>query len=128
MVLLSMKKPIILLALFIGRQSWTSGPGQWCNAALILNYTVFISQPVLTIGMSQALGYLYIGGLPIDSGLLTDILPESTQGFVGCIKDLQVNDAELNIISMAIEGMNIGNCDVPVCQHNPCANGATCHR
>ena len=87
-----------------------------------------MSQPALTIGMSQALGYLYIGGHSIGSGLMTDLLLERTQGYVGCIKDLQVNDVELNIISMAIEGLNIGNCDVPVCQHNPCANGATCHR
>ncbi|XP_024860976.1 protein eyes shut homolog isoform X2 [Kryptolebias marmoratus] len=45
---------------------------------------------------------------------------------VGCIKELQVNSKEIDLVGEAVRGRNIENCDPPVCQHFPCRNGGTC--
>ena len=87
-----------------------------------------MSQPFLSLGQSQPLGDLFLGGTPRNSSLLQDLHDGEVTWLIGCVKDLQVNDLELDLIAMATEGMNIGNCGIPVCEHNPCENGATCHR
>uniref|UniRef100_A0A8C3G755 Protein eyes shut homolog n=1 Tax=Cyclopterus lumpus TaxID=8103 RepID=A0A8C3G755_CYCLU len=46
--------------------------------------------------------------------------------FIGCIKELQVNSKEIYLVSEAVRGRNIKDCDPPVCQHLPCRNGGTC--
>uniref|UniRef100_A0A8C7WP48 Protein eyes shut homolog n=1 Tax=Oryzias sinensis TaxID=183150 RepID=A0A8C7WP48_9TELE len=46
--------------------------------------------------------------------------------FVGCIRDFQVNSKDVDLVSKAVRGRNIKNCDPPVCQHLPCRNGGTC--
>ena len=59
-----------------------------------------------------------------DKVVTTDVI----DGYVGCVQNLQINGDEIDMINTAKRAMNIGNCNVPVCQHNPCKNGASCHR
>ena len=110
------------------RQSLTTSAGQWCNAAVLVNTAVYVSQQFLSAGPSQSLGSLYLGGAPRNSSVVLSIPHAKSQGFVGCVRDFQVNDLEIDLVAMATEGRNVGNCDVPVCEHSPCQNGATCHR
>ncbi|KAM8858778.1 protein eyes shut homolog isoform 2-T3 [Spinachia spinachia] len=46
--------------------------------------------------------------------------------FIGCILELQVNSKVIYLLSEAVRGRNIKDCDPPVCQHLPCRNGGTC--
>ncbi|XP_023778194.1 protein eyes shut homolog [Cyanistes caeruleus] len=47
-------------------------------------------------------------------------------GYKGCIRDFQVNHKELFIIDEALDGRNVENCNVPICDYHPCHNGGTC--
>uniref|UniRef100_A0A673ZPH0 Protein eyes shut homolog n=1 Tax=Salmo trutta TaxID=8032 RepID=A0A673ZPH0_SALTR len=71
-----------------------------------------------------ALGPIFLGDVPSHRDQ-----PASTRevrGFVGCIRELQVNNKDIYIAGEALGGRNIHNCDTPVCQHLPCRNGGTC--
>ncbi|KAM4590762.1 protein eyes shut homolog [Odontesthes bonariensis] len=46
--------------------------------------------------------------------------------FIGCVRELQINGKEIDLLGEAVRGRNIQNCDPPVCQHLPCRNGGTC--
>ncbi|CAB1343909.1 unnamed protein product [Coregonus sp. 'balchen'] len=73
-----------------------------------------------------ALGPIFLGDVPSHRDQ-----PASTRevtGFVGCIRELQVNNKDIYIAGEAMGGRNIQNCDTPVCQHLPCRNGGTCVR
>ncbi|XP_045554386.1 protein eyes shut homolog [Salmo salar] len=77
-------------------------------------------QPVSEV----ALGPIFLGDVPSHRDQ-----PASTRevtGFVGCIRELQVNNKDIYIAGEALGGRNIHNCDTPVCQHLPCRNGGTC--
>ncbi|XP_028676211.2 protein eyes shut homolog [Erpetoichthys calabaricus] len=47
-------------------------------------------------------------------------------GFLGCIRDLQVNTKEVFIMDEAIRGRNVKNCKEFICQGQICQNGGTC--
>ena len=67
---------------------------------------------------------LYIGGVSDPS-----ILPPSANvrtGFIGCIRDLEVNEQSLGIVQDSIAGVDIDHCPEPVCTYVMCQNGATC--
>ncbi|KAG5831029.1 hypothetical protein ANANG_G00299550 [Anguilla anguilla] len=79
----------------------------------------------LTRPMTQVrFGPLFLGGVPSHAELPEGAGPEA--GFQGCVRELQVNSRELFIVDEAVGGKNIGNCNAPVCQRNPCQNGGTC--
>ncbi|XP_035256854.1 protein eyes shut homolog [Anguilla anguilla] len=79
----------------------------------------------LTRPMTQVrFGPLFLGGVPSHAELPEGAGPEA--GFQGCVRELQVNSRELFIVDEAVRGKNIGNCNAPVCQRNPCQNGGTC--
>ncbi|XP_028845065.1 protein eyes shut homolog isoform X2 [Denticeps clupeoides] len=89
------------------------------------NETVSQQQEYLSHPVSEgAFGPMFLGGVPPHSELLgqTGTWP----GFVGCVRELQVNTKELDIVREAVRGQNILNCASPVCQHQPCRNGGTC--
>uniref|UniRef100_W5NKA2 EYS protein n=1 Tax=Lepisosteus oculatus TaxID=7918 RepID=W5NKA2_LEPOC len=69
-------------------------------------------------------GPLFLGDIPSHSELHDGA--GEVIGFLGCIRELQVNTKELCIVEEAVRGRNIENCNTPVCQHNPCRNGGTC--
>ncbi|XP_034292564.1 protein eyes shut homolog [Pantherophis guttatus] len=70
-------------------------------------------------------GPIFLGNVPSHR---INIHPNSGKiyGFRGCIRELQVNTQELSIIEEALEGQNIDNCNIPVCDYHPCRNGGTC--
>ena len=66
---------------------------------------------------------LWLGG--IDNFMNITSVVGTSAGFVGCIHYVRVNDKEL-LLSNAIFGMSVGECDVQPCDINPCENGGTC--
>ena len=48
-------------------------------------------------------------------------------GFVGCIRDLQLNGEPHDIIEDAASGYNIVQCAAPICSYVECLNGGTCN-
>eukprot|EP00062_Callorhinchus_milii_P009418 gi/632953214/ref/XP_007892282.1/ PREDICTED: protein eyes shut homolog [Callorhinchus milii] len=69
-------------------------------------------------------GPIFLGGVPSGAEVHQGMVQEHS--YVGCIRELQVNDEELSIVEEAVKGRNIVNCDVPICGYQPCQNGGTC--
>ncbi|XP_074657166.1 uncharacterized protein LOC141910330 [Tubulanus polymorphus] len=70
------------------------------------------------------LGRLNIGGLPPDVAALPSA--GTIVNFIGCLRQLQINDAEIDVINMATRGRNVLECKDAMCRHKPCKNNATC--
>uniref|UniRef100_A0A4W3K9D5 Laminin G domain-containing protein n=2 Tax=Callorhinchus milii TaxID=7868 RepID=A0A4W3K9D5_CALMI len=56
-------------------------------------------------------GPIFLGGVPSGAEVHQGMVQEHS--YVGCIRELQVNDEELSIVEEAVKGRNIVNCDVP---------------
>ena len=67
---------------------------------------------------------LFLGGIPYD--LNTPLTTDQSNGFIGCIRDLQVNNNKMDLISDSLYGLDITECPKPVCSYVLCANGGTC--
>ncbi|KAM9364956.1 protein eyes shut homolog [Pholidichthys leucotaenia] len=81
----------------------------------------YVSQP-----MSQGtFGPIFLGDVS-SHWEMHDGRAEGKRRFIGCIRDFRVNSKEIYLMSEAVKGRNIKNCDPPVCQHFPCRNGGTC--
>ncbi|XP_067092648.1 protein eyes shut homolog [Osmerus mordax] len=89
------------------------------------NRTVGRQEDVLSLPGSEAsFGPMFLGGVPSRWELRDHA--QDVRGLVGCLRDLQVNSREVDLVGEASGGRNIQNCDPPVCQHLPCRNGGTC--
>lgn len=71
-------------------------------------------------------GSIFLGNVPVQEEVHR--CAGQIHGFKGCIRDFQVNHKELFIIDEALEGRNVENCNVPICDYHPCHNGGTCTR
>ncbi|XP_060600902.1 basement membrane-specific heparan sulfate proteoglycan core protein-like [Ruditapes philippinarum] len=82
------------------------------------------TSPGSTVGLNLKLP-LYLGGPdPYD---VISSNTGVTQGFVGCVAELTVNDVKIDLLNDAIESANIVDCgERRLCARNPCKNGATC--
>ncbi|XP_072174629.1 agrin-like [Diadema setosum] len=90
-------------------------------------------EPSVTGTSSSLSGALNLGGdlivghtLPAEVGLR---LVGASQGFVGCIRFVQVNGKQLDLASTSRDieyGSNIGQCGHDPCQSHPCLNNGTC--
>ncbi|NWR33395.1 EYS protein, partial [Tachuris rubrigastra] len=69
-------------------------------------------------------GSIFLGNVPIHEEVHR--CAGQIHGYKGCIRDFQVNHKELFIIDEALEGRNVENCNVPICDYHPCHNGGTC--
>jgi hypothetical protein len=69
-------------------------------------------------------GALYLGGVP----RTISPPPESGSliGYVGCIRNLQLNGNEKEVFADAVSGQNVAECQVPACSYAPCRNNGTC--
>ena len=67
---------------------------------------------------------LFVGGVN-SFNLLQDEVSQ-TGGFVGCIRDFQINSQSVGIVLDAQYGFNIAQCPEPVCSYVECQNGAMC--
>ena len=68
--------------------------------------------------MLMSSGLLYIGGLGAAAA--------DGSGFVGCIREVQVNNVTFNLIEDNVETADIGQCNIPACSYIQCLNGGTC--
>ena len=68
---------------------------------------------------------LYIGGVPFYSQTVQEA-SQQTMGYLGCIRDFQVQGMRVDIISGAVSGVSISECPEPVCSYISCQNGGTC--
>ncbi|RMC13437.1 hypothetical protein DUI87_10975 [Hirundo rustica rustica] len=71
-------------------------------------------------------GSIFLGNVPVHEEV--NRCAGQIYGYKGCIRDFQVNHRELLIIDEALEGRNVENCNVPICDYHPCHNGGTCTR
>ncbi|NXM81367.1 EYS protein, partial [Oenanthe oenanthe] len=69
-------------------------------------------------------GSIFLGNVPVYEEVHR--CAGQIYGYKGCIRDFQVNHKELFIIDEALEGRNVENCNVPICDYHPCHNGGTC--
>ena len=103
---------------------------------------------MITIGVNSTTSYITINNthtssfdmnmsaVVFDSPLLVGSvvspiapLPSSvmaTSGFIGCIRDLQVNSATVDIVMDALAGQGVSSCPEPVCSYVQCQNGGNC--
>ncbi|XP_060586623.1 basement membrane-specific heparan sulfate proteoglycan core protein-like isoform X4 [Ruditapes philippinarum] len=82
------------------------------------------TSPGSTVGLNLKLP-LYLGG-PNPTAVVSSNTGV-TQGFVGCVAELTVNDVKIDLLNDAIESANIVDCgERRLCARNPCKNGATC--
>lgn len=69
---------------------------------------------------------LYVGD--IDEQLVK--LPASlndSNGFIGCVNKLEINNQTIDLINHSIDSLNVKNCkSVSICSKNPCKNNGIC--
>ena len=102
---------------------------------------------MVTIGVNSTTSYITINNtytssstmgvstITIDSPLIVggitsfSLLPSSVMantGFTGCIRDLQVNSATVDVVMDALAGQGVSSCPEPVCSYVQCQNGGNC--
>ncbi|KAM6916581.1 protein eyes shut homolog [Xenentodon cancila] len=81
----------------------------------------FVSHPM----SEETFGPVYLGDVS-SHWEMHDGRTKGEKRFTGCIKELQINSKEIDLVGDAVKGRNIRDCDLPVCQHLPCRNGGTC--
>lgn len=90
----------------------------------ITNHFFFLT--ILFLFLQITFGSIFLGKVPVHEEV--NRCAGQIYGFKGCIRDFQVNHKELFIIDEALEGRNIENCNVPICDYHPCHNGGICTR
>lgn len=63
-------------------------------------------------------GLIYVGGV--------STVVAQGPGFVGCIREVQVNNVTFDLLEDNVEAANIGQCNTPACSYIQCLNGGTC--
>ncbi|KPI93957.1 Protein eyes shut [Papilio xuthus] len=94
---------------------------QQCNATLHLNDTVAMSGgQIANISIVDHDIMLYFGIVP-DSNYTNN------KPFIGCIKDLKVNNKSREIFGEAFNAGEVTECSSLSCLSGPCLNGGTCN-
>jgi hypothetical protein len=73
----------------------------------------------LNIGSS-----VFVGG--VSSAVSISPITGATEGFVGCVEEVQVNDDPYRLLEDAVSSQAITQCSSDLCSPNPCLNGGTC--
>ncbi|XP_058452918.1 protein eyes shut [Malaya genurostris] len=109
-----------------------------CNASLHINETLAMSgeQPTWLRNLA---GYgenvtslpirhswLHLGGRPIKTMYTLSHNISRSQGFTGCIYDLEVNHKPMALFDNAEDAYRIYECTSLACLSSPCKNGAIC--
>uniref|UniRef100_A0A8C8RY53 Protein eyes shut homolog n=1 Tax=Pelusios castaneus TaxID=367368 RepID=A0A8C8RY53_9SAUR len=115
-----------LLAITISYMLPVGSPGGYCMIKMAADGTPPV-QHILSLShhLSQStFGSLFLGNVPAQAEVHQSA--GQIHGYRGCIREFQVNNKELFIIDEALDGRNIENCNVPVCDYHPCRNGGIC--
>lgn len=68
---------------------------------------------------------LYLGG--VDPRFVVASGVGSTEGFIGCIGEIEINDRQIHLIKDAVESSDINDCgEKRLCDRMPCKNGGLC--
>jgi hypothetical protein len=90
---------------------------QGSEATLIVDgHVVSGSSPGTAVGLNLPPDTkLYVGGIPLNSGDLSEyemiLNGDFKMGAYGCLADIVVNGVAIDLISDAVEGSNVGDCD-----------------
>ena len=82
------------------------------------NNATFVGASPGNHSMLTSSGLIYIGGL--------GAAVAEGSGFVGCIREVQVNNMTFDLLQDNVEAANIGQCNTPACSYIQCLNGGTC--
>ncbi|XP_022249118.1 protein eyes shut homolog [Limulus polyphemus] len=100
------------------------GSGE-CTASLQVNGTAPMKGSQYVVSPVFNFTTFYLGGFP--PGLNISNVPMfSIPGFVGCMRDLQINGKERRIVNDAENGAGITECENNICSLKPCQNGGQC--
>jgi len=95
------------------------------NGSLIVNnHQPIFGQSFGTMVSLNLGGNLWMGG--IDSVIDISSVADTLSGFRGCIDQLIVNDEPIDLISDAVMGYGVSQCNTTHCQPNPCMNSGSC--
>lgn len=74
--------------------------------------------------------FVFDGAVHLGGAALCTVFPcpllTSSAGYVGCMRDLQVNVIPLDIVADALQGADIAQCPVAACSTVVCQNGGVC--
>ena len=82
------------------------------------NNATFVGASPGSHSMLTSSGLIYIGGVGAAAA--------EGSGFVGCIREVQVNNVTFDLLEDNVEAANIGQCNTPACSYIQCLNGGTC--
>ena len=82
------------------------------------NNATFVGASPGNHSMLMSSGLMYIGGL--------GAIEAEGSGFVGCIREVQVNNVTFDLLQDNVEAANIAQCNTLACSYIQCLNGGTC--
>ena len=92
--------------------------GQYGELTVDNNATYVETSPGNSIILMSS-GLTYVGGV-------STVLVQRPVGFVGCIREVQVNNVTFDLLEDNVEAADIGQCNTPACSYIQCLNGGTC--
>nr|XP_022918881.1 protein eyes shut [Onthophagus taurus]XP_022918882.1 protein eyes shut [Onthophagus taurus]XP_022918883.1 protein eyes shut [Onthophagus taurus] len=95
-----------------------------CEAFININDTLIMSgdQIALMDPFAKKNLLVHFGGIPENS----QIDGFGYEGFIGCIRKLEISGKEMLIFKDADDGVGVTECSSLACLSNPCGNGASC--
>uniref|UniRef100_A0A8B9NZ42 Protein eyes shut n=1 Tax=Apteryx owenii TaxID=8824 RepID=A0A8B9NZ42_APTOW len=116
----------VLIPITISYMLPVGSPGGYCMIEMSADGNPPVQHRLsLSYQASQiTFGSIFLGNVPVHAEVHR--CAGQIHGYKGCVRDFQVNNKELFIIDEALGGRNVENCNVPICDYNPCRNGGTC--
>lgn len=88
------------------------------------NQSLVTGQSLGTFTGLNIAGSMWLGGY--NQFMILSQFSGTNVGFSGCISSVSVKGTPLDLIMQAESGYGISECNITICNGNPCFNGATC--